>query len=140
MRFNNGMHWGLGQNNVTYSGLRVQPLILLNVKLTRLQCDHVLMINTITDIVKDVSIQPYVRSRIVGFYGSRIGPNRTVYAYFDGKDVSQYCRMIDAIIYDDMEIERCVSNLSMAVYRLRRMIKGEIRGEFMLSNPPKSSV
>lgn len=132
MRFNNGMHWGLGQNNVTYS-----ETTGTTTNTSQRQVDTVTMesrINeyTITDIVKDVSIQPYVRSRIVEFYGSRMKPNRTVYAYFDGKDVSQYCRMIDAIIYDDMEIEKMRKQSIYGGIPLKTDDKGEIRGEFRI--------
>lgn len=47
---------------------------------------------TIDDIVKDVSIIPYIRSAVVQFYASNLKPNTRVYAFFDGVAVSQHCK------------------------------------------------
>ena len=47
---------------------------------------------SIDDIVKDVSIIPYIRSRIVQFYATNLKPNTQLYAYFDGTNVTTHCR------------------------------------------------
>ena len=47
---------------------------------------------TIDDIVKDVSIIPYIRSAIVQFYATNMKPNTRLYAYFDGVNVTSHCK------------------------------------------------
>lgn len=49
---------------------------------------------TINDVVKDVQIIPYIRSKVVEFYATKMKPNTRVYAFFDGQAVSQFCRDI----------------------------------------------
>lgn len=46
----------------------------------------------IGDVVKDVQIIPYMRSTTVEFYATKMKANTIVYAFFDGTDVSKYCR------------------------------------------------
>lgn len=41
--------------------------------------------------VKDVTIQPYMRSRIVSFVANNMKPNTTLHAFFDDVSVDQYC-------------------------------------------------
>lgn len=50
--------------------------------------------HTITDIVKDVQIKPYIRSIDVEFYASKMKPSTKVYAFFDGVSVSENCRSL----------------------------------------------
>lgn len=90
----------------------------------------------ISDIVKDVSIQPYIRSRVVEFYGSRLKANRTVYVFFDGINVTKYCRLIEAIVYDNMEIEKIRNQTIYGGIPLKTDENGEIRGEFRI--PPET--
>lgn len=51
----------------------------------------------IDDIVKDVSIIPYIRTRVVQFYAANLKPNTQMYAYFDGQDVTQHCKKITQV-------------------------------------------
>ena len=44
------------------------------------------------DVIKDVQIIPYIRSRTVDFYATKMKPNTRVYAFFDGQNVSEHCR------------------------------------------------
>jgi len=46
------------------------------------------------DLVRDVQIIPYIRSRVVQFQATGLKANTRVYAYFDGQPVSQHCRDI----------------------------------------------
>lgn len=48
----------------------------------------------IDDIVKDIQIIPFIRSRDVEFYATKMKPNTRVYAFFDGTPVSEFCRDI----------------------------------------------
>lgn len=48
----------------------------------------------IDDIVKDVQIVPFIRTRDVEFYATKMKPNTRVYAFFDGTPVSEFCRDI----------------------------------------------
>lgn len=41
--------------------------------------------------VKDFSIQPYMRSRLVSFVARSLKPNTTLHAFFDDINVDQYC-------------------------------------------------
>ncbi len=47
---------------------------------------------TINDIVKDVRLIPYMREIDVEFYASKLRPNTRIYAFFNGEEVSQFCR------------------------------------------------
>lgn len=48
----------------------------------------------IDDIVKDIQIIPFIRSKDVEFYAAKMKPNTRVYAFFDGTPVSAFCRDI----------------------------------------------
>ena len=41
--------------------------------------------------VSDISINPYIRSRLVAFVSNNMKPNTTLHAFFDGDNVDQYC-------------------------------------------------
>ena len=47
------------------------------------------------EVVQDVSIQPFIRSRRVRFTASNLKPSTTLFAYFDGQPVSQFCTPTD---------------------------------------------
>ena len=49
--------------------------------------------------VVDVSIVPYIRSRIVKFAAKNLKPSTNLMAFFDSIDVSQYCTPADEIIF-----------------------------------------
>lgn len=132
MRFDNGMHWGLGQITTTTNQQTGTITSTQSRTATTTTLESRVNEYKITDIVKDVSIQPYVRSRIVEFYGSKLKPNRTVYAFFDGIDVTSHCRMMEAVIYDAMEIEKMRRATIFGGNPLKTDDKGEIRGEFRI--------
>jgi hypothetical protein len=54
-------------------------------------------VNTFTEqldfgtTVKDISIQPYMRSRLVSFVARNMKPNTTLHAFFDDVSIDQYC-------------------------------------------------
>jgi hypothetical protein len=41
--------------------------------------------------VTDVSVQPYMKSRLVAFVARNLKPNTRIYAFFDDTDVTEYC-------------------------------------------------
>ena len=132
MRFNNGMHWGLGQVTTTTNQQTGTVQTTEQREATTTTLESRVNEYKIEDIVKDVSIQPYVRSRIVEFYGSGMKPNRTVFAYFDGINVTGHCKLIEPVIYDGMEIEN-MRNISIFGGKpLKTDENGEIRGEFRI--------
>ena len=45
--------------------------------------------------VVDVSVVPFIREQVITFIASSILPNAKVKAYFDGEDVTEYCRTFD---------------------------------------------
>ena len=47
------------------------------------------------DRVVEVNFVPYIRSRIVSFKAERLKPNTKLYAFFDGKDITDYCTTTD---------------------------------------------
>ena len=47
------------------------------------------------DRVVEVNFVPFIRSRIVSFKAERMKPNTKVYAFFDGKDITQYATLTD---------------------------------------------
>ena len=46
---------------------------------------------TVGNFVSDVSLQPYIRNRIISFVATNLRPNHQVYVHFDSINVSQYC-------------------------------------------------
>lgn len=132
MTFDNGWHVGLGQNNITYSTTTGTTTETSTRTVTTNTIESRVNEYTISDVVKNVSIQPYVRSRIIEFYGSKLKPNRTVYAFFDGVDVTQYCRLIQNVIYDEMEIEKIRNQVIFGGIGLKTDANGEIIGEFLI--------
>lgn len=127
-----GNHWGLLQTTSVVNQQTGTITSTQNRTVSNTTMESRINEYTITDIVKDVSIQPYVRSRIIEFYGSKMKPNRTVYAFFDGVDVTKHCKMIDAIIYDNMEIEKIRNQAIFGGIPLKTDENGEIRGEFRI--------
>ncbi len=84
----------------------------------------------IDDVVKDVQIVPYIRSRSVEFYATKMKPNTRVYAFFDGQNVSEFCR--------DIGFQLSTANAATASQLVEfgspliTDANGEIRGEFKI--------
>lgn len=84
----------------------------------------------IDDIVKDVQIVPFMRSRDVEFYATKLKPNTRVYAFFDGTPVSEFCR--------DIGFQLSTQNASTASQLVEfgspliTDANGEIRGVFRI--------
>ena len=84
----------------------------------------------INDMVKEVSIIPYIRSRTIQFYASNLKPNTRVYAFFDGEDVNINCRAITQIDGEDV-----IRNRSSSVFGSSQLIVGNdgtLMGEFRI--------
>lgn len=47
--------------------------------------------------VVDASLVPYIRSRVVDFFGTKLKPNTQVFASFDGVDVTRFCTQAPVI-------------------------------------------
>lgn len=107
---------------------------------------------TIDDIVKDVSIIPYIRSSTVQFYATKLTPNTKVYAYFDGIDVTEHCKKTQQLSSGgDVIVNRAQSifGASPLITDENGNITGEFRipantfftGEkkFVLTNDPNNS-
>ena len=85
----------------------------------------------IDDVVKDVSIIPYIRSRIVQFYATNLKPNTQMYAYFDGQDVTRHCKKITQITSSgDVLVNRAASVFGAAP--LITDNDGNLTGEFRI--------
>ncbi|USV40898.1 hypothetical protein [Xanthomonas phage BUDD] len=82
------------------------------------------------DVVKDVQIVPYIRSRSVEFYATKMKPNTRVYAFFDGQPVSEFCR--------DIGFQLSAANAGTASQLVEygspliTDANGELRGEFKI--------
>ena len=83
---------------------------------------------TVDNVVKDVEIIPYIRSQRVEFYGSGMKANTTVYAYFDGEDVTEHCRIITQVLDDTATKDYSI----FGAKGLRTDKNGEIIGEFRI--------
>ena len=132
MTFDNGWHVGLLQTTTTTNQQTGTITSTQNRNVENTTMESRVNQYKISDIVKDVSIQPYVRSRTIEFYASGMKPNRTVYAFFDGIRVDEHCRMIEAIIYDNMEIEKIRKQSIYGGLALKTDENGDIRGEFRI--------
>ncbi len=58
---------------------------------TQLVVDTNLSTVNMGDQVTDVSLQPYIASRIVGFYASNMRPNQRLHIFFDSVLVDEFC-------------------------------------------------
>jgi hypothetical protein len=58
---------------------------------TQLQVQERFDIESLGDSVVSVDIQPYMRSRNIEFVAHNLKPNARLYAFFDGKDVTDLC-------------------------------------------------
>lgn len=82
------------------------------------------------DVVKDVQIVPYIRSRSVEFYATKMKANTRVYAFFDGQNVSAFCR--------DIGFQLSAANAGTASQLVEfgspliTDANGELRGEFKI--------
>jgi len=91
------------------------------------------VINTLKEDIKterlgdrelNTTIIPYIRSRVVIFRGTALKPNTRVFAFFDGRNVTKYCSLVNSIIMtniatryssttsfvDDIDIRSAVKN------------------------------
>ena len=87
---------------------------------------------TVQDMVKDISIVPYIRSRTVQFFATNLKPNTRVYAYFDGTDVNIHCRSIQQI---DQNTGDVIVNRNNSMFGTSTLISdqdGKITGEFRI--------
>lgn len=58
---------------------------------TRLQVTENRNTTTVGNYVTDISIQPYIKNRIVSFFAYNMRPNRRVHIFFDSVNVDQHC-------------------------------------------------
>lgn len=85
---------------------------------------------TTGEMVKDVTIIPYIREQVVKFYASKLKPNTRVYAFFDSEAVSEFCR--------SLTVNANASNVATSREALRLGApmytdeNGELFGEFVL--------
>ena len=64
---------------------------LQNQTVTQLQVSSTSSTTNLGTFVSDVFINPYLRSRVVGFRATNMKPNTTVHAFFDGVNVDEHC-------------------------------------------------
>lgn len=86
---------------------------------------------TIDDIVKDVSISPYVRANTIQFYATNMKPNTQVYAFFDGVAVTQHCKGVTQVSTED----DVVTSRNKSIYGGMPLVTdadGSIIGEFRI--------
>jgi hypothetical protein len=91
------------------------------------------------DRVTDISIIPYMRSRDIEFHATGMKPNTRLYAFFDGVDVTAYCRpLTTGSTFGTPIIVDSNGNVS-GVFRIPpgRFFNGQ--KTFRLTNDPKDS-
>lgn len=85
----------------------------------------------IDDIVKDVSIIPYIRSSTIQFYATNLSPNTKVYAYFDGVNVTEHCKKTQQVSSSG----DVLTNRAQSVFGASPLItdaSGNITGDFRI--------
>ena len=85
---------------------------------------------SIDDIVKDVQLIPYIRSRSVDFYATKMKANTRVYAFFDGQNVTEHCR--DTGFQLSAANAATASQLVSFGSALITDSNGELRGQFRI--------
>lgn len=74
------------------------------------------------NLVQDVSVREYMRSRSIEFTGVRMKPNTRVYAYFDDEKVSEYCTPANSsFVTTGSEGDALVTDSTGTVYGLFRI-------------------
>lgn len=58
---------------------------------TQLQVTQNQNTTTVGNYITDISIQPYIKNRIVSFFAYNMRPNRRVHIFFDSVNVDEYC-------------------------------------------------
>jgi hypothetical protein len=80
------------QGVIPNAGLYVQVVdALYNRSGTQLQVKEKFNIESLGDSIVSVDIQPYMRSRNIEFVAHNLKPNALLYAFFEGKDVTESC-------------------------------------------------
>lgn len=84
----------------------------------------------IGDVVKDIQIIPYMRQIAIEFYATKMKANTIVYAFFDGTDVSKYCRNTGF----QLTSANAGTNAQLVAYGSPMITdsNGELRGEFLV--------
>ena len=85
----------------------------------------------INDMVKDVSIIPYIRSKTIQFYATNLKPNTRVYAFFEGVDVNIHCRKLTQL-KDGGDV---LKNRNASMFGTSELIvdgNGTLSGEFRI--------
>lgn len=81
---------------------------------------------TIGDIIRDVNIQPFMRSRIVRLTARGMKPSSKLYAFFDGTDINDYITQTNsAFEATGDEGDQIVSSSAGNVYALLRIPNDE---------------
>ena len=81
---------------------------------------------TIGGLVKDVNIQPFMRSRVVRIYASGMKNNTKLYSFFDGTNVSAYITPTNS----------AYANTGNEGSSLKSDSSGNVYGEFRIPNDP----
>ena len=79
---------------------------------------------TTGNLVKDVNIQPFMRSRLINFVGHALKPNSKLYVYFDNVDVSSYITPTNSLF----------ANTGIEGSLLSSNSDGDVYGQFRLPN------
>jgi len=58
---------------------------------TKLSVDSAVSTQTVGNFVTDVSLNPYIASRVISFYAYNMRPNQRMHIFFDSINVDSYC-------------------------------------------------
>lgn len=101
----------------------------------------------IEDITKDVTIQPYVRSRTIQFYATDMKPNTQLYAFFDGIDVTKHCMRLPnendnnntkLSMFGGAELTTDENGTIIGMFRIPAQTFFNGEKKFVLTNNPKN--
>lgn len=83
--------WGSTTTTTTTTTTPITTTTVQQQIINTLKVDTITSTYDLGSYVSDVSINPYMRSRLVAFVSYNMKPNTTLYAFFDGVNVSQHC-------------------------------------------------
>lgn len=83
---------------------------------------------SVEDVVKDVKLVPYIRSRIVDFYAAKLKPRTKVFVYFDGVNVTEHCRVKRQVDLNTNMVDYTIFGGSPLITN----DDGELIGEFLI--------
>ena len=98
---------------------------------TQLVVNSISNTQSVGTFVTDVSLQPYINSRIISFFAYNMRPNQRLYIFFDSVNVSEFCApgIVPTFIQDSSDYTSIQKNGEWGA-PIRSDVNGFVAGQF----------